>query len=214
MFAYINPIKILAAIAFLYSFTLAGRHFVNHRLISVILFLCFTTEVVNSFLILYGLPNAAIMTVSMTIHNALWLVLLAHNLPHKRLIQFAIVAFLAFAISNAFFFQGPMRFNYYTFVVGGFFYIAIFIFESFVQLRKENFDFFFSNAYLLLFAPIFLFFGVSFMFGFDSREVTSAHIFPHIKLYDFIIYFVNIIYYSLILLYIRREKQPGLCSIK
>lgn len=116
------------------------------------------------------------------------------------------MAFLLFGLFNLVFIEKGDC-NFYTFIAGGLLYIALFIYESFLQLRNENFSFFLSRKYLLLSVPILFFFGFSFIFGFKSDELAERKIFGLIELFDFIAYFSNISYYTLINIYIYRERR-------
>ena len=115
--------------------------------------------------------------------------------------------YIIFSIINWLAIEGSSGFNYYTFVVGAFLYLIFFIIESFYRLSKEDFAFFLANDFILLLAPILLFLGLSFMFGFKSKLVTSTMLFPNIKLYDAIVYFVNVVYYVLLNMYIYKERK-------
>ena len=79
--------------------------------------------------------------------------------------------------------------------------------ESFYQLKQENFPFFFSNQFLLLMAPVLFFIGLTFMLGFKNHEILMAVFFGKLQLYKTINIVVNIVYYTLLNIYIYREKK-------
>lgn len=207
IFHFLSPLKILVLLTLLFGLFRLDRKNETHRHLLAILFVCFFTEVINSILIVNKKPIVLCFSISIIIHNGLWLWLLAKNAVFKKAAFLLLGCFLVFGLINLCFFDGTQKFNYYTFVMGAFLYIIIFIYESFYRLREENFEHFLSNTYILLVAPVLFFFGMSFMFGFNSKNVTSFLLFGHLKLYTFITYFVNIIYYSLINIYIYREKK-------
>lgn len=91
-------------------------------------------------------------------------------------------------------------------IVGAFIYLVLFIIESFYELQKENLVFFTSNRFILLFSPILFFLGFSVGFGFESFAILGKEIFGF-KLYDLISHFVNVVYYSLMNIYIYNEKK-------
>jgi len=97
--------------------------------------------------------------------------------------------------------------NYYTFIFGALLYVILFIYESYNQLREENLMYFLSNNYLLLFAPVYFFFGMGLMLGFKPLQVTRMILFGQVTLYVFIVNIVCIAYYTLINIYIYREKN-------
>lgn len=207
VFEFLKPLKILVVLTFVLA--LAGLKWQNHthRYILQILCVCMLTELINSILIFNSKSISLPFTLSVILHHSIWLLLLGRVTVFQKTFRFLLFGFIVFAIANLFFIEGTDRFNYYTFVVGAFLYIVIFIYESFYKLKQEDFPFFLSNNYLLLLAPVLFFFGLSFMFAFQSKSITSFIIFGDIKLYTFIIYFVNIVYYTLINLYIYREKR-------
>lgn len=175
---------------------------VNSILI-VLLVLAVINEVVTNIVIRSSLN----MTIYSFLHDLLWYYILYLNITNKKIVQIGIAGFICFGLVNFILFEGPNEFNFNTFILGAFIYISIFIYESFYQLKKENFTFFKSNNYFLLFSPVLFFFGLSFVFGFKSKALAETHVFANLGLYDFIIYFVNIIYYTLINIYIYREKK-------
>ena len=207
IFIYINPVKLIVLGTFIYAFATLRCDVKEHKFLLAILSLCFATELVNTVLILLGFRFNSVLSISNAIHIVLWLFLLRSVGDLKTIVVFCIAVFITFAAINFFFFEGMVFFNYLSFVVGALLYIALFIVESFRQLSVENFTFFSSNSYLLLMTPLIFYFGLSIMFGFQSFELTSTRIFGGIKLWDCAIYFTNIFYYSLVNIYIYREKR-------
>ncbi|HEX9978993.1 MAG TPA: hypothetical protein VGB50_00340 [Flavobacterium sp.] len=206
-FQYVNPIKISVLLTMLYAFSGFHPNKTNHRYLLAILIISFLNEVSNSILLLAEFHTGTLTTISVVIHHCAWLLLLGQNVRLKKLSVAALACFVSAAVINFLFIEGPVHFNYYTFVTGAFLYLCIFIAESFLRLKEEDFSFFLSNDYLLLLAPVLFFFGMSLMFGFKSRTVTSTVVFGSIKLYAIVSYFVNILYYLFINLYIYHEKK-------
>lgn len=213
MFNYINPIKIMVLVSFIFALASLRRSNRDHCYLLLILGTCLATEIIDSVLYFFGYSNGLTMSISIIFHDCFWLLLLRRNIAFKVSLTMGLLLFLAFAVANLFLMSGHFGFNYYTFVIGAFIYIVLFLYENFYQLQKENLAFFLSNSYLLLFAPILFFVDLSLMFGFDSKAVTSHRIFGLIKLYDFAIYFVNAAYYFLINIYIYREKKTEVWMI-
>lgn len=204
---FLKPLKILVMLTLLYAvFALQWKNQI-HRYLLEILLVCFFTELINSILIFYSKSIVLSVTLSIILHHSLWLLLLKRFVTFPKTVHILLLCFIAFAIINLFFIEGTDNFNYYTFVVGAFIYLVVFICESFYKLKQENFAFFLSNSYLLLLAPVLFFFGLSFMFAFDSKSITSCIVFADIKLYTIIIFFVNIVYYAFINIFIYREKK-------
>lgn len=207
VYHFLTPLKIIVLLTLLSGLLFLDRKKQIHRHLLTILWVCFLTEAINSILIVNKKTIGLFVSISIIIHHGLWIWMLAKNAAQKNAAFLLLGCFLLFGLINISFFEGTKEFNDYTFVFGAFIYIIIFIYESFCKLRLENFDFFTSNTFILLTAPVLFFFGYSFMFAFNSKNVTSFLLFGQLKLYTFISYFVNIVYYSLINLYIYREKK-------
>jgi hypothetical protein len=200
-------IKILVLITLLHAlFNLKRKKPIN-KLLVFILTLSFFTEAINTFLKYKMIPFGIFTTLSLVINAILWMLILHQVFRIKRGIVLSMILFAVFAIINLFFIEGYIKFNYYTFVLGSFLYVVLFIYESFYQLKKENFYFFQSNKYILLFSPILFFLGLSLMFSFKSFSLTSTKIIGEVKLYTFINIFVNVIYYLSLNYYILKEKK-------
>jgi hypothetical protein len=60
---------------------------------------------------------------------------------------------------------------------------------------------------LLLFCPVMFFLGLNFILAFKSTSISSTKIFWDVTLYQLINYPVNIIYYTLINVYMFTEKR-------
>lgn len=191
----------IVATLFMFCFFYVSKR--TNKIVLIILLLAILNEVVTKIVASSGLN----MTVYAFLHNLLWFYILYLSISNKSMIRFGLLVFIVFGLINFIFLEGQKAFNFHTFILGAFIYISLFIYESFYQLKKENFTFFKSNNYLLLFSPVLFFFGLSFVFGFKSKALADTIVFGNISLYDFIIYFVNIIYYTLINIYIYRERK-------
>ncbi len=202
----INFIKIYVIFTLIYAMTL-GFQKANYRILTTILLISFGTELINSALLFTQKTIGFSSTINVILHNGLWLLLLLKNSKSKKVIEVVTILFLSFAFLNLFLIEGTQKFNYITFIFGALVYIGAFIWESFHHLKMENFSFFTANKYVLLAAPILFFFGLSFVFGFKSKELATTIVFGNIKLYPLIMTVVNVIYYTLLIVYIFREKR-------
>lgn len=140
------------------------------------------------------------------LHHCLYLLLLICSVSKRKIYPLAFIAFVLFAVINFFFITGIVNYNFDTFIIGSFLYLIIFIHESFYELKRENFQFFLSNHYLVLIAPVLFFFGISAVFAFKDYNLPYVTVFGGIGLYAFVVNLVNIVYYSLINIYIYRKK--------
>ena len=171
-----------------------------------VLLLNFITEIISACFLINKMKLDLLYSISFIFHNTLWLLLLFEITSLKKIKTIFIFLFLFFSIYNILFLECT-NLNYLTFIFGAILYLIIFIYISFTQLNKENLDFFKSNYYILLFAPILFFLGYSFMFGFRNLKVRDVIIFGNTNLYTLISYFVNIQYYTLINIYIYKERK-------
>ncbi|PZR17246.1 MAG: hypothetical protein DI539_16975 [Flavobacterium psychrophilum] len=181
--------------------------FYTKRRTNAILILVLSLAILNEVVTKIVDKSSLNMTVYTLLHNLLWYYILYINISQRKLVKFGALVFISFSVMNFIFFEGIKNYNFNTFILGAFIYIAIFIYESFYQLKRENFIFFQSNTYILLFSPVLFFFVLSFIFGFKSQKLAETYVFGNLKLYDFIGYFVNIIYYTLINIYTYRERK-------
>lgn len=201
-----NFTQLLVIISFFVVLFTYNRNNKLHRIVLAILSTSLISEIV-CFIFLYLKADISLVyNMNTLFHHSLWLFLLFSTTNRKTLLKIVLPVFLTYGLINLTSIEGHEKFNYYTFIFGAFLYLIFFIWESFYRLKKEDFEFFLSNNYLLLFAPVLFFFGLSVIFGFKSRQLSETIIFGDTKLYTVIGYFINIVYYSLINLYMYREK--------
>lgn len=205
---YITFSRVLVVVTFLYSIFKLNRKKNIHRYLLVILFISFATEMGTIIINNINYKNGVnlLYSVSFIFHHITWLLLITIFPEFLKWRNFSILSFLILSILNFSFFE-KFGLNQLTFIIGAFLYVMIFIIGSFNELRKDNFVFFNSNNYILLFAPILFFLGFSFMFGFRESNIRYSVIFNKIDLYTIISDFVNLMYYSLICLYIYKENK-------
>ncbi len=115
--------------------------------------------------------------------------------------------YILFSIINILFIENWNVFNYNVFIIGSLMYVILFLIKSYKDLNEENLIFFQSNNFTLLFAPVLFFLGMSLMFSFRNKPLLTEKIFYDLELYTAVNYFVNFLYYSLIILYIVKERK-------
>jgi hypothetical protein len=199
----INPIFYLVLLTFVNSVFFLNKKTLSNRILFYIIGNYFLTELVSIFLNYNIISVDILYNISIAIQFVLWiyLLLIVINVQNK-LILYLFIVLIIFSLINHF-----NDFNSNNFILGSAVYSIIYIFESYKLLKNENLSFFQTNNYLIITSPIIFFFGMSFMFAFNSHDLTSCIVFANVKLYTFISYFVNIIYYSLINLYIYKERK-------
>ncbi len=203
---FLKPVKIYVLITFIYAVFSLSKKKINNKLLILILGLSLCTEILHSYLIYKRISLGFSSNISVLCTHTLWFLLLTSNFKRKSAGIVSALFFL-FGIINFFFLEGLYIFNFNTFITGAILYIVIFVYESFKNLKDENLDFFLSNNYILLFAPVLYFLGLSFIFGFKDLKLATTIIFGHTNLYTFIGILVNFFYYSLINIYIYRDKK-------
>lgn len=202
----LNLVKIVVFVTFIVA-CISLKLEKQNKVLFAILLLNFCTEIATSVMVYNKKSIVFITTVSILLHHALWLYMLGMLWLNKATGYIPVALFLFFALTNLFFIEGFFAFNFKSFIFGALLYILIFLYYSYYNLQKENFPFFSSNSYLLLFCPVLFFLGFSFIFGFKNKALNSTLIFGTFKLYSFISIFVNLAYYSLINIYIYRNKR-------
>lgn len=204
----INPVKIIVLLTFLHALLGLPKKTILNRLTFLIISFSLFMEVFNSILIYIGEPISLFTSISIIFYFSLWLYLFKLvNLPYlKKQIYTILSVYILFGFVNAFHFQSN-GFSFYTFVVGSLIYIILFLILSFTCLKKEELSFFQNNAFVLLFSPILFFLGLSFMFSFSSKTITSYKIFNEISLYTLVNYSVNFIFYTILNYYIYKERK-------
>jgi len=204
-----NFTQLLVLISFFVVLITYDRRNKLHFILLAILSVSLINEIMCLIFLYQKVDIGLVYTLNTLTHHSLWLFLLFQISQRKMLGRIILAVFLTYGIVNMLSFEGLQKFNYNTFIFGAFLYLIFFIWESFYRLKKEDFAFFLSNNYLLIFAPVLFFFGLSVIFGFKSRELSVTVVFGGIPLYTVIGYFVNIGYYGLINLYIYRERKFG-----
>jgi len=199
----INPIVYLVFT----TFTIGLFFLKKSKLINIFLFIIlsnyFITELFSIFLNYYSIPVAFLYNVSIILQFVFWLLILSKILKKQSLLF--VYLFIAFATIS--FFYKFTSFNNYNFIIGSILYLILYITENFKLLNQEKIDFFQSNEYFLISIPILFFLGMCFLFSFNLKSLTKTIIFGKTNLYTLINYFVNIIYYSLINIYIYKERK-------
>ncbi|KAF2516684.1 hypothetical protein [Flavobacterium foetidum] len=203
----INPIKACVVITLLFGLWNLRRRIKMHRYLLYILFVVFFTELINSILVYNNRPIRIPFNISIIFHDIFWMLAFRENINRKKLANVILCLFALFSVVNFIIIEIVDEYNYYTFVLGALLYVSLFIYESYKQLKEENLMYFLSNNYLLLFAPVYFFFGMGLLLGFKPLGVTKMLLFGQVTLYVFIVNIVCIAYYSLINIYIYREKN-------
>ncbi len=203
--SYITPIGTLVFFTFIIGVLFLKKNNTIHLLVQSILLVNFLTELLAIILLGNSIKLFSLYSISFLFHNFLWILLLS-KLNNSRYYLIVPILFFCFGLFNLFFWECN-NINQKTFVFGALIYILLFIYTSFKNLRRENLDFFSSNNYIVLFAPILSFFGMSLLFGFGDFNIFNFMLFKNVNLYSLINYFIYLIYYGFIIIYIYKERK-------
>lgn len=201
----INLVGIIVLITFVYGALYLKPKNKTHKILLYILLANILTELFSLLLIAYSMNYTVLYLISFIFHNFLWLLLLSKSTSEK-FSSSTPALFLCICILNFCFWEGS-DLNQKIFTFGALLYIIVFLYKSFKNLMVEDLSFFSSNIFILLFAPVLFFFGMSLSLAFGDSKVLNYKLYKDISLYIFINSFINIIYYSSIMLYIYREKK-------
>lgn len=203
-FVALNPVKIIVVIAFIISlYKLDKKKYVDRKIFLIIL-LAIINDVVSSVLYINTVSIGLTNTIYTIVHTFLWLKLLGFIFQNKHN-TYLTTGFIILSLINLFFYEGLSKFNYTTFILGSILYLSVFLWESYKKIAQEQLNFFTSKPYLFLVSPIFNFIGLSLVFAFKTKAF-SLVLFKNITLFMAISYFVNYLYYGL-LIYIMLKKQ-------
>lgn len=203
----IMPLQVYEILTFFVALFFLKIKSPTSKLLFLILLSTFIAETGAIYLTVQHRSMACLISITTFIHNALWLLILSHFIRQRPFHKVVFIAFVTFGVLNLFFIEGTKVYNFNTFIVGALLYLVTFIFESFYQLKRENLEFFLSNHYIMLFAPVMYLIGMSSVFGFRDTKLPFIHVFGGFELYKLMSYIVNITYYSLVNFYIYRERK-------
>lgn len=199
----INPIVYLIFTTFVVGFCFLKKTKLQNRFLFYILLIYTITELFALFFNCYKISVGFLYNISIILQFMFWLLILSIVLKKQSL--FFVYFFIAFATLSLFYKFSV--FNNFNFVFGAILYLILYVYENYNLLNQEKIEFFQSNNYFLISIPIIFFLGMSFLFSFNLRALTSTIVVGKINLYTAINYFVNIIYYILINIYIYKEKS-------
>lgn len=195
-------LKVYVLFTFLNSFI---KKVVNNKLILILLF-SLLNILISSALIYINIKIAFINNLYIICSFVLWLSVLKDITKFKRANYFLLV-FILFSVFNLFFYENFNELNTKTFVFGTLLYLLLFVYVSYTMLKNERLDFFIDNNFILISSPILFFVGYSLMFGFKNKFLNNIILFNEVKLFDIISNFVNFTFYTLINLYIYKERS-------
>lgn len=203
---FVTFIRFYILLTFILAIILRDKKKYYHKMVLLIIFIGLINEFLSAFLSFQGISIKINTNIYALVNSSLWIYILFKNFKNNFYLLL-IIFYLIFGVSNLIFMRNLVQFNVTNFIVGAIIYLIIFIIESYNHLKKENLNFFLCNNYILFSAPVLFFIGFSLMLSFRSKELTSCLILDDIKLYTLVGNFVNIVYYTLINIYILKERK-------
>lgn len=201
----LTPVAVIVFATFLLYITLLKIKTTEHKLVFWILLVDVIIEFFSALMLALNLNYVPIYNIGFYLHNVLWLALLIKVMEWKKWGYYVLIFYAVFAVSDSCF--SPISLlNVKGFIFGGMLYILLFILAIYSKLKSEDFLFFYKNQFIIISVPIMFFFGLCITLAFDS-QVRKIVIYKEYSLYDLINNFVNIIYYSLLLIYIKKERK-------
>ncbi len=207
LFVVFNPAKLLVWFTFFHALYALDKNTLVKKLFFIILSINFFTEVFTSVLYYNSISVSLLTSLNIILHNSIWIYILLYVFKKEKFAFWLLTILGLFSFVNLLFFEGTTQFNYLTFVVSSFCYVVPYIYFSFSFLKKENLFFFKSSNFLLVSAPLPFFLGLSFMFAFQTKLITTVLVFNNITLFMVISYLVNFIYYGVLNYYIKISKN-------
>jgi hypothetical protein len=203
---HFNLIQLIVLLTFINSTFLNCRKKDNFLLLCIVI-TCLSTELI-SFLLLYLDKKINLLySFSFLIHNGFWLLILIKKIVNIKIVVLFLTLYISFCVFNMFYIEGINVINFNIFIFGSLLYLISFIIYSFSKLKNEDLIFFQSDSFLLICVPLLFFLGLSLLFSFKSYSLFSVTIFKDVNLYKLLTHFVNIIYYTLINMYIYKERK-------
>lgn len=201
-----NIVQIFVLITTIHIFLLKKKN-ENIFILRGIIVILFLTELISILLQLLNTNLNLLYSLSFTFHNLLWLLLISKYFNNLKVRNVLLILFSLFCVINFIFIEGRHNLNFNIFIVGAMLYLILYIYFNSLNIKNEKLSFFQSNNFLLISCPVLFFIGLSMLFGFKSHDLNSIKLYKNFNLYNFFIHFVNIIYYSLLNLYIFKEKK-------
>ena len=155
----------------------------------------------------YYFIDNLIMISTITLSTILWFIQLGKLNIFKRKIPWIIASYIII-ISLLIYKLGLKNISYVIFPIGSIIYLFMYFFTCIKKLKSEDFEFFFSNNFILISSPLFMFFGISMIFSFVSYKVQETELFGK-TLMIIVGTYINYITYSLFLLFAYKEYKSA-----
>ncbi len=203
----INLINITVLLTLIYALLNLDYRIKVNLFLLFILFTGLLSEI--SYIILngYNLKTTYAHMVNTFLFHSIWLFILKEYVTKKEILLYLTWLFVIFSLVNFVIIVVTGKYNFYSFVLGSIIYTVFFIKENYRQMKAEALQFFISDFYLLIFSPLLFMLGLSLILSFAKAEIVRAEMFWGITLYKLFVNLACLVYYSLINIYIYRQRK-------
>jgi hypothetical protein len=178
----------------------------RHTLLGVILITTLLNIIVVEILMFYEISFSIFYNFYILITLWFWLkIILQHYTRTTQkivLYGYILLAIVTFSMHPIF-----TTFNKSLFVLSSLIYVILFLWLSYKNLLKDTISFFQKPNFLLLFAPVIFFLGMSLIWGFQSNTLSRFLVMENLTLYHAVNFVGNIIFYTLINIYIFKTRK-------
>lgn len=195
---------VIVYILFSVVYFLSGKN--HNKVLKLILILTAINLILSDVLVRYNIPIKFNNNVYLTLNSVLWLLIIGKEF-NKQMGCFMLSLFFIITITTYWHSNIFKAFNKLGFVLNSLMYVVLFIVVSYKNLIYDNVEFFKETKYILLFSPVPFFLGMSLLWGFKTNFFSEYKLIENLTLYNFINFIVNIIFYSLINLYVYKKRK-------
>ncbi len=203
----LNPIRIVLFFTFIHALSSLKRRIRVNRYLLIILFVGVFSEILDPILRHYNLNFTYAHMISTFLFHIFWLLILREFITKRQFLLNILYSFIIFFSANFIIIVVTGKYNFYSFVLGSMIYTVFFIKENYRQMKAEALQFFISDFYLLIFSPLLFMLGLSLILSFAKAEIVRAEMFWGITLYKLFVNLACLVYYSLINIYIYRQRK-------
>ncbi len=198
-------IKLILKIYILSTFIYFLVAKIKHWPLKSILILSALNSIVTDICISYKIPVYLSNNTYVILHAGLWFYIVKEYLGKKQALILGVIwgGLTLYYVSTINILD---KFYNRYFALTSIIYIILFFVLCIKRLKNEDIDFFNSNTFILIAAPVIFLLGMSFMFGFDAKIFSEITI-VDIGIYELINFIVNVIYYTLLNYYIYKSVK-------
>jgi hypothetical protein len=204
---HINLINVTVLLTFIYALFNLNRNVKVNVYLLIILLSGLLSEMSIIILKNFNTKTTYVHFIVNFFFHTFWLLILNIYATKKKLLLYLTYFYILFFIVNFIIIYNSNIYNFNSFVLGSIIYTLFFIKENYRQMKAESIEFFINDSYLLIFSPLMFMLGLSLILSFAKAEILRAEIFWGITLYKLFVNLACLVYYSLINIYVYRQKN-------